>query len=1417
MKYLNFKRPLAVILASLLIFSSVTFVASAQENEEPTTPVITYTFRGGSSEDNGTGDYVVEVLANGGLINTGYVELTYNTDLYSDAVFKFAENIKDASFYWNVENSDGTIGVGFMSAAGLSNEDAGLFADIENPSTNIAYIDADGEDLVKIGTFTFTFEDGNTYETAFTTLKAPTSKVAVADTKVIPHYTDSFSTKKLDAEIEETTMLVFTADDFDVSGTTTTYNGEPQSPTVTSDVADFTLALGEDELEEVTAADTYAIKVVDVSAKEGYYYYDADEIDLGKNFVIARGTDTIDAPVANPAEDVYIKDGFNPQTIKLSSTDWKVTDTDLLDAGEYQINVEFVGKLDENIDYTAGTGVTYDEENDKYTAKIAFEVTKAEGSVPAIVTPDAVPYNSEVAQTVTGYGITLENDWEFVDNTTELSIGENKDIAIKYVPEDVTNYTYEGYDEEHGYVPGTVTVTLNKATGTAPEAPVVVTDDQRRDSLDDVIKASDLVTTVGVWSYTDAELITGNNTITFTYKPADQDVVDYEGLENWNDTSKQFEYEVTVKVLAPYFDPKDIYPPENPAAVNFEEGKTFTAVDFALANGWTYADDSFEITSAGTTEDVKVLYAIPEGYDGLDPKYEYTVENNNIVYYVDLTVNKIPGTVVEPVVPETLIFDGENKNISKYVELATGWSFAEDKTLEYDGVNKIKVQYTADTKNYTWDGYDIEVADSNNGLISKTFDVTFIRKDLDTSIFPPVLVEGTNNKTFVEAGYKYSDFVIATKGWEYDTPDVPITEATTVPAKVKYEIGEDYKIPAGSEWEVEGDYIVANIALTVVKADLPTAAAVATPIDVPYDKNEKTVEVTPNEADYTGLGEISGISYVKVVDEDEIPVVGNPVNAGTYNVVVTFADGTNYNGGTITLEGYLTINKADVKKDVDFTVSDTSHVYDGKVKTVTVTKVNEEIGAPNVEYTGDVVNVGKYTFTVSGDATENYNGYTFEYTNGLEITEATLKAADFKVNADNFTYDGEAKKATVSTELIGVGTISVTFKKNDITENAPTNAGTYDVYVTVAAGDNYEALSETKVGSYTINKATLPTEAFSVERVETVYDGDDKSVVVTTASGYTGLGTASVVYHEGRTDAGEYDVKVMVTEGENYLGTDENGILFENKLYIAQAKGTVTLPDVPETAFVDTIISGKIFESVWSYVGSVTIIEGNNPVTITTTILASNAKNYNYTEDSQTQTYTITPNEETGDLVLTKTYNITGNYATGKLTLNVTTSSAQNGDINEDDVTITIKPEIGEVITLTAGEDFIESGNTITVSEFELNVGKYTVTIKKQRYLAYVVNVTIAEDETEQIAITLLAGDIIGGEEGSEVLGDDVIDIDDFVIALRAFDPELEYETSKVMKAADIDENGVNNVTDLSYIKANFTKTTIDNCTETIE
>jgi len=113
----------------------------------------------------------------------------------------------------------------------------------------------------------------------------------------------------------------------------------------------------------------------------------------------------------------------------------------------------------------------------------------------------------------------------------------------------------------------------------------------------------------------------------------------------------------------------------------------------------------------------------------------------------------------------------------------------------------------------------------------------------------------------------------------------------------------------------------------------------------------------------------------------------------------------------------------------------------------------------------------------------------------------------------------------------------------------------------------------------------------------------------------------------------------------------------------------------------------------------------------------------------------------------------------------------------------------------------LEDENTDTRAfsyKMSANPGEYTLRVVKNGYITRNVGVTFDKNSTLP-EVVLHSGDVVD-EKG---VSDGVIDIDDFIRVLRGFSAEFPAE---LKYAVDLDEDGRISVTDLAYIKANFSK-----------
>ena len=184
------------------------------------------------------------------------------------------------------------------------------------------------------------------------------------------------------------------------------------------------------------------------------------------------------------------------------------------------------------------------------------------------------------------------------------------------------------------------------------------------------------------------------------------------------------------------------------------------------------------------------------------------------------------------------------------------------------------------------------------------------------------------------------------------------------------------------------------------------------------------------------------------------------------------------------------------------------------------------------------VNAGRALVTVKGlDAYENNATGTFT------IAQKTLELSDLSYVATS-TYNTAAQplNVIVTGGRTGLGVVTVRYWTDSTTSSttAPTDAGDYEVTITVAKGLNFTA-SDTvfNLGVYTI-LPKVPTASDFTFTIPTnhKFTGQAQGIGAVTMKG-TGYGEIAVLY-DGLEDLpveiGTYTVTVDVTGGNNYLG-----------------------------------------------------------------------------------------------------------------------------------------------------------------------------------------------------------------------------------------------------------------------------------------
>ena len=159
----------------------------------------------------------------------------------------------------------------------------------------------------------------------------------------------------------------------------------------------------------------------------------------------------------------------------------------------------------------------------------------------------------------------------------------------------------------------------------------------------------------------------------------------------------------------------------------------------------------------------------------------------------------------------------------------------------------------------------------------------------------------------------------------------------------------------------------------------------------------------------------------------------------------------------------------------------------------------------------------------------------------IVIHKKALAASDFTVTPPaSATYTGGTIVPTVSCTASGAGSVTAFYKQDGASVATPTNAGTYDVYVTVTESDTYTGLSETKVGSFTIRKAA-PTITASDKTIVVNATAQNLGAEVTPsglslayASSNTGLVTVDASGNVTGVATGSAAITISTPGSDNY-------------------------------------------------------------------------------------------------------------------------------------------------------------------------------------------------------------------------------------------------------------------------------------------
>lgn len=290
-----------------------------------------------------------------------------------------------------------------------------------------------------------------------------------------------------------------------------------------------------------------------------------------------------------------------------------------------------------------------------------------------------------------------------------------------------------------------------------------------------------------------------------------------------------------------------------------------------------------------------------------------------------------------------------------------------------------------------------------------------------------------------------------------------------------------------------------------------------------------------------GMGEITEVLYYNESGQK----IAQPVDAGTYTVKITVAEGDNYTATDSELEvGSYTIRKAipTVTKPTA-----TAITYGETLAASTLTtgwSWTDDTAKPDVQNSG----YEAYT-TVTDDNNYDYSnldGYTYDeashkLTTKVQVTVNKAVPTITEPTSTAITYGQKLSDSVLSdTNWSWVSEDTVPDVNNRGYEAVITvDDSNYDY--TGISGYDSTAHTVTRTVAVTVNKADVTADMLEFTApANTVYDGHNKTAVVTAKTGLTGIGRITIRYYVNGTEVNDtslpntYTVKIDAAEGANF-------------------------------------------------------------------------------------------------------------------------------------------------------------------------------------------------------------------------------------------------------------------------------------------
>ena len=534
-------------------------------------------------------------------------------------------------------------------------------------------------------------------------------------------------------------------------------------------------------------------------------------------------------------------------------------------------------------------------------------------------------------------------------------------------------------------------------------------------------------------------------------------------------------------------------------------------------SGLVYNGAALDLITAGSSIIGTMQYSldgttyattIPQGTDAGSYTVYYRVKGDG--NYSDIAAQSLDVTIASKTVESPTI------TFSETSYTYDGTAIEPTVTVKDGGTMIPSTEYSVSYTNNTNVGTaTVTITDVEGGNYTVSGSATFAISSADGSLNPPVgksdLVYNGTAQDLITAGSS------TTGTMEYSLDGT--TYAETIPQGTNagsYTVY--YKVIGDAN---HNDIAAQNFQVTIAAKTVDSPSITLSETSYTYDGNAKEPTVTVKDGETTIPATEYSVSYT------------NNTNVGTATVTITDVEGGNY-----AVSGSTTFAISSADGSLNPPVGKSDLVYNGTAQDLitagSTTTGTMEYSLDGTTYSTSIpqgTDAGSYTvyYKVTGDD-DNSNIAAQDFQ--VIIASKTVESPTITLSETSYTYDGTAKKPTVT---VDDGETTIPSSEYSVSYTNNTNAGTATVTITDVEGGNYAVSGST---TFTISVAdgslTAPTGTSDL-----VYNGTAQNLITagSTTTGTMEYSLDGTTYDTGipqGTDAGSYTVYYKVTGDANH-------------------------------------------------------------------------------------------------------------------------------------------------------------------------------------------------------------------------------------------------------------------------------------------